>query len=200
MLPQEVTIPGGSHVRFLGDGLAKRAQYVDCNLEHVVVSALDHHVLLLSWSTGVVLSRLGGDGFSGRCLDHPAGLRLQLDGTSVVVADTHNRRVVALTLPSGSVRQSFVVESGVRDVVECDYGGAYLVIGHVGVNRYTRARVLTSEGVLASASGPAQPKAVAVTGDGGVVVREAGRLVAFRPLALRMTWLAVVARLARSLS
>jgi hypothetical protein len=126
---QEVRIADGSWVRFVGMGVVKEPQYVDCNADVIAASQPGYHrISVLSWTDGSVRAQLGGGG-SGR-LRYPCGVRLLADGSGLVVADSSNDRLCVFT-PHGD----FLTALGNRDegldvpysVLELDYTDSFVV-------------------------------------------------------------------------
>ncbi len=56
---QEVRIVDGSWVRFVGCGVLRQPQYVDCNVDVIAVSEKCCRVSVLSWQHGSVVARFG---------------------------------------------------------------------------------------------------------------------------------------------
>ena len=127
---QEVSIDDGCHIRFLGDDVLERPDYVSVGCsdsEVVVVSEKSlHRVSLLSWTDGSLLARFGGEGSGAGQLKHPRGTRLLASGAGVVVADNSNRRLCIFSL-TGAFIQAIAVGKKPYDVVECDGGASFLV-------------------------------------------------------------------------
>jgi hypothetical protein len=91
---QEVRIMDGSWVRFIGIGVLKKPEYVDCNADVIAVSeSSNHRISVLSWMDGSVRARFGSFGSGPGQLFSPRGVRLLADGSGVVVVDMNNHRL-----------------------------------------------------------------------------------------------------------
>ena len=77
---QEVNVDDGSHVRFVGERLLNRPQFVDANGSVIVVTDREHYVTVLAWSTGEQLRTFGREGCRDDAFRRPYGLRLLRDG------------------------------------------------------------------------------------------------------------------------
>jgi hypothetical protein len=88
----------GSWVRFLGEGVLRFPQYVDCNSAVVVVSEEKHRIRVLSWVDGSLRAQFGSKGSGPGQLFHPRGIRLLAHGGGVVAADSGNNRLCVFTL------------------------------------------------------------------------------------------------------
>jgi hypothetical protein len=127
---QEVRIVDGSWVRFVGEGVLKWPEFVDCNADVVVVSEIHaHRVRVLSWTDGSVRAQFGSY--------HPSGVRLLGDGSGVVVADHSNHRLCVFTLSGEFVAAMGNREQGLsfpRDVLEHVLDGSLIVVNLYGHN------------------------------------------------------------------
>ena len=122
----DVTGLGGEHVRFVGQGLLRIPNFVDCSASIIAVSetGLDR-VSLLSWTDGSLLSRFGSKGSVDGLMSWPCGLRLLSDGSGVVVADRSNNRLSIFSLSGDFVKS--IATSSPWDVIECDCGASFIV-------------------------------------------------------------------------
>ncbi len=128
---QEVRIVDGAWVRFVGEGVLRRPNFVDCNGAVIAVSEFDrHNISVLSWADGSVRARFGGFGGGPGQLNLPSGIRLLVDGTGLVVADSWNDRLCVFTLSGECVRAVGSREQGLNgplDVLECASDGSFIV-------------------------------------------------------------------------
>ena len=119
---QEVSVDDGSWVRFVGEGVLEKPNFVHCSESVIAVSESNiHRVVLLSSGDGALLAQFGDD-----LLRWPCGLRVLADGTGVVVADKEHSRLCFLSL-TGECVQSLPVRKRPVDVVECDGGRSYVI-------------------------------------------------------------------------
>jgi DNA-binding beta-propeller fold protein YncE len=128
---QEVRIADGSWVRFVGDGMPDKPEFVDCNADVIVVSGSDNYnISVLSWADGNVLARFSSEGCGPGQLAYPRGVRLLADSSKVVVVDCWNDRLCVFTLHGefvsvvGSGKQGL---RGPRDVLHCVTDGSFVV-------------------------------------------------------------------------
>jgi hypothetical protein len=131
---QEIRIVDGSWVRFLGDGVLKEPEFVDCNADVIVVSENCHRISVMSWADGSVWARLGSYG-SG--LGYPRGVRLLADGSGVVVADCWSHWVCVFTLSGEVIAVVGNRKQGLNfphDVLECAFDGSFIVANIYGNN------------------------------------------------------------------
>jgi tripartite motif-containing protein 71 len=127
---QEVRIVDGSWVRFVGEGVLRKPQYVDCNADVVAVSEDCHCISVLSWADGSVRAQFGSVGSGSGQLSYPSGVRLLADGSGVVVADCHNHRLCVFALSGEFVAAVGSREQGLHvslDVLECASDGSFIV-------------------------------------------------------------------------
>jgi hypothetical protein len=128
---QEVRIVDGSRVRFVGEGVLNRPQFVDCNADVIAVSESSNHCIsVLSWADGSVRARFGSDGSGPGHLSWPCGVRLLPDGSGVVVADYGNHRLCVFTLSGEFVTAVGNRKQGLHyplDVLECATDGSFIV-------------------------------------------------------------------------
>jgi hypothetical protein len=122
---QEVRIVDGSWVRFVGEGVLKKPQYVDCNADVIAVSeSSNDRISVLSWADGSVRAQ-----FSSCLMNDPRGLRLFADGSGVVVVDMSNHRLCVFAL-SGEFVAVVGSDQGLchpHDVLECASDGSFIV-------------------------------------------------------------------------
>ncbi len=178
---QEVRIVDGSWVRFVGEGVLNRPQFVDCNAAVIAVSEGCHRISVLFWADGSVVAQFGSKGKGPGQLDFPRGVRLLADDNRVVVADYNNQRLCVFWL-SGE----FVVAVGSEkqdlycpfDVLECASDGSFIVANYGGHNLVKLSRDGVKVGGFGKKGGGNgkfnYPTALAALPDGGMVVREYG--------------------------
>jgi hypothetical protein len=175
---QQVRIVDGSWVRFVGAGVLKWPQYVDCNADVIVVSEGIHRISVLSWADGSGMARFGSYGSGPGRLDEPHGVRLLADGSGLVVADGLNYRLCVFRLSGEFVAAVGSREQGLygpNDVLECTSDGSFIVANHWGhsLAKISRDVPGTVYGVRGSGNGEFDhPTALAALPDGGLVVRE----------------------------
>ena len=127
---QEINIDFGGHVRFVGERVLEKPDYVDCNAAVIAVSETERHcVTLLSWTDGSLLTRFGSEGSGDGQLGYCRGLRLLADGTGVVVADQDNDRICVFST-SGAFIRSLAAGKCPNDVVEVDGGASFIVTNY----------------------------------------------------------------------
>ncbi len=127
---QEVRIVDGSWVRFIGIGVLKKPQFVDCNDRVIVVSEACHRISVLSWADDSLWARFGSVGSGPGRLNGPRGIRLLADGSEMVVADYWNHRLCVFTLSGEFVAAVGSKEQGFSfpfDVLECPLDGSFIV-------------------------------------------------------------------------
>ena len=176
---QEVRMGDGSWVRFVGEGVLNKPEYVDCDDEVVVVSESCHRISVLSWSDGVVLKQLGSRGDGAGQLNSPFGLRILGDGSGLVVADCGNHRVCVFTLEGMFVRAMGSAAVGLQypfDVMECAHDNSFIVANHNGNNVMKMSSGGDVVGTYGSGGSGAghfnSPSAMAALPGGGMIVRE----------------------------
>jgi DNA-binding beta-propeller fold protein YncE len=204
---QQVSILDGSWMRFIGEGVLKKPDFVDCNADVVVVSeSWNHRISVLSWADDSMRAQFGSLGNSPGQLRFPCGIRLLADGSGLVVADNFNNRLCVFALSGEFVA---AVGSGAQglnrpyDVRECALDGSF-VVGNSGCHTLTR---LSRDGSKVETFGKKgkgngdfkAPVAFAALPDGGMVVREYinERFQVFRSLELRKAWVTVCVAVAR---
>jgi hypothetical protein len=202
---QQVWIADGSWARFVGQGVLKKPQFVDCNTDAVVVSEDCLRISVFSWADGSVRAQFGNDMAQ---LDYTFGIRLLADGSGFVVADYYNHRVCVFTFGGelvatlGDKRKG--KEKGLclpHDVMECAADGGFLVanLGGNELVKFSRdgAKVASYNKKTSGIYEFDSPFALAALPDDGVVVRGyardcidayAGRIQVFRGRGLRKTW------------
>ncbi len=128
---QEVRIMDGSWVRFVGIGVLKEPQYVDCNADVIAVSeACYHRISVLSWADGSVRAQFGSFGSGPGQLFSPRGVRLLADGSGVVIADYWSHRLCVFALSGEFVAAVGNRQQGLdypRDVLGRVSGGSFVV-------------------------------------------------------------------------
>jgi DNA-binding beta-propeller fold protein YncE len=128
---QEIQIMDGSWVRFIGEGVLKEPQYVDCNADVIAVSeSSNDRVSVLSWADGSLRAQLSSLGSCLGQLKYPQGVRLLADGSGVVVADYWSHRLYMFTLSGEFVAALGEREQGLKgphDVLECALDGSFIV-------------------------------------------------------------------------
>lgn len=185
-----------SFVRFVGKGVLKDPEFVDCNNDVIVVSEGSRRISVVSWAAGQLITRIGARREFGFCY----GVRvLQGMKPSLMVASFWDQRLSVFSLPSGVVSAEVDISRHGTvfpvDLLECPHGVIFS-------NFYAHNLIsLNREGVKVGAYGKsgsgycefAQPSALAALPDGGLVVRElsGNRCQVFRGLVLRSMWIAV---------
>ncbi len=157
---QEVRIDDGSWVRFIGLGILRKPECVDCNAELIAVSE-KLCVSVFSWSGGL-LGRIEG-------LSHPLGLAILRNSAGFIVADHGNNRLCAFEangklawLASGTKRGLYspwdVVEwnndllapnRGARTLVKFSRHGAGPVVMHDSMQQIYGLTTLSDGGLVA---------------------------------------------------
>ena len=198
---QEVRVTDGSWVRFLGHGIVKWPEYLDCSADVLAVSETgDDRVSVLSYRDGGLLARCGFGDIDAGGLSGPRGLRLLAAGNGLVVADCRADRLCVFTLDGEFVKAINTEQSGTRfptDVLECVEDGSFAVANCYSAHSYEYhiMRVSPTGEVLGTLCNPgydriSQSTRMAALPDGGLVVREASRrrLFVFRGDGLRLAW------------
>jgi hypothetical protein len=147
---QEVRIVDGSWVRFVGEGMLKEPQFVDCNADHVAVSEDCHRISVLSWADGSMLSQFGNEGSGPGQLSYPQGIRLSGDGSGLVVADCYNNRLCVFSLSGQFLAAIGSKKLGLNnpcDVLECASDSSFIVASYNGNNLIKVSRDGTRLGV-----------------------------------------------------
>ncbi len=133
-------------IRFVGENVLRRPQFVDCNAEFIAVTeSVDcfARISVLSFEAGCLAYRFSDYGCGLTQLRKPRGLRLVgcSPTTRLVVADAANDRLSVFEL-NGTFLQTLADKTqglaGPFDLLETD-GGAFLV-----ANSYGRKLVLVS--------------------------------------------------------
>jgi hypothetical protein len=211
---QQVLIVDGSWVRFVGEGVLKWPQWVDCNADVIAVLEECHRISVLSWADGSVLARFGSYGMEPGQLGLPHGVRLLAGGSRLVVADMLNNRLCVFTLSGEFVAAVGSREHGFKwpyDVLECASDGSFIVANDHGryVVRLRRGgtKVEPLDGFEegfddddeAEASEVATRSTLAALPDGGMVVRgfKESRFQVFHGLELRKAWITVCVTFAK---
>jgi DNA-binding beta-propeller fold protein YncE len=178
---QEVRIVDGSWVRFVGEGVLKEPQYVDCNADVTAVSeARDHRISVLSWADGSLRARFGNHGSGSGHLSWPCGVRLLANGSGVVVAEYGNHRLCVFTQGGEFVAAVGNRKQGLHypfDVLICatddsfiatSWGPSLVKMGWDGVNVGVYDRHGNGDGTLI------YPTALAALPNDGCLVVDAG--------------------------
>jgi hypothetical protein len=193
---QEVRVVDGSWVRFLGEGVLREPQFVDCNADVIAVSENCHRISVLSWADGSVRAQFGSYGSGPGRLYGPHGVRLLGDGSEVVVADQGNNRLCVFRLNGEFVQSLGSREQGLNgpiDVLECASDGSFIVANFGAANLVkvsTAGDALDTYDEEVRADGTfATPAALTMLPDGGLVVLETQRVRVFRTLVLRHAWI-----------
>jgi hypothetical protein len=203
---QQVRIVDGSWVRFVGEGVLDRPQYVDCNADVIAVSETDcYRISVLSWADGSALAQFGSEG-SGQ-LSFPYGARLLADGSGLVVADKNSHHLCVFTVSGEFVAAMGSREQGLNgpfDVLECASDGSFIVANYSCHNLIKLNRDGSTFEVYGKKGGGNGefnlPSALAALPDGGLVVREwhGARFQVFKGLAVRFEWITACAMFARA--
>jgi tripartite motif-containing protein 71 len=176
---QQMCIVDGSWVRFVGEGVLKEPQFVDCNADVIAVSEHCHRISVLSWADGSLRAQFSSKGSGPGQLYYPSGLQLLADGSRVMVADCNNHQLCLFT-----VSGEFVAAVGSRtqglhfpyDVLECASDGSFIVANWGSDKLVKLSRDGVKVGVYGKeGSGDGEfnyPTALAALPDGGLVVRE----------------------------
>jgi tripartite motif-containing protein 71 len=204
---QQVRIVDGSWVRFVGEGVLKYPQFVDCNADVIAVSEPGcYRISVLSWADGSVRAQFGSEGSGRGQLDWPRGVRLLADGSGLVVADNNNHRLCVFTLSGEFVAEVGSREQGLNgpfDVLECASDGSFIVAnrGHDLVKLSRDGAKVEVYGKKGDGNGEfTDPTALAALPDGGMVVREwhGARFQVFKGLVVRFEWITACAMFARA--
>ncbi len=180
-------------LRFIGEGVLKQPEYVDCNDKVIVVSEECHRINVFAWRTGCLLTQTGSKGACPGQLRYPRGLRLLPHNSGLVVADSWNDRLCVFGLNGEFVRAVGSKEQGLvypHDVVE--WSSSFIVANDWGRDLVRLSAVaVEARGVLAETLVPkfAQTAVLAALPDGGLVVREKNHINVFHCRALRVVWL-----------
>jgi hypothetical protein len=128
---QQVRIVDGAWVRFVGEGVLKAPQYVDCNADAIAVSETTlHRISVLSWTDGSVRAQFGSMGSDPGQLHWPCGVRLLADGSGLVVADPRENQLCVFATSGEFVRSVGTEETGLYypcDVLQCASDGSFIV-------------------------------------------------------------------------
>jgi hypothetical protein len=127
---QQVRTADGSWVRFVGEGVLKEPQYVDCNADVIAVSEACHRIGVFLWADGSMRAQFGSYGSGPGQLIWPTGVRLLADGSGLVVADSWNHRLCVFTLRGKFMAAVGSREQGLHypyDVLECASDGGFIV-------------------------------------------------------------------------
>jgi DNA-binding beta-propeller fold protein YncE len=203
---QQVRIVDGSWVRFVGKGVLKEPQYVDCNADVIVVSEWCHRISVLSWADGSVRKQFGSQGSGPGQLNDPCGVRLLADGSEVVVVDKDNHRLCVFALSGEFAAAVGSREQGLSypfDVLECTSDGSFIVANGLGHNLVKLSRDGSEFEAYHGNSGSGNgefngPTTLAALPGGGMVVLESkeARFRVFHGLELRKAWITMCVTLA----
>jgi hypothetical protein len=197
---QEVRIVDGSLVRFVGKGVLKWPQFVDCNEDVIVVSESPcHRVSVLSWADGCLRAQFGSFGNDPGQLMFPRGVRLLADGSGLVVADSWNNRLCVFTLSGEFVTAVGSEEEGLclpYDVLECASDGGFIVVANHDLVKLSRDGAGTNvyNGQLGEKTSNFNiGNALAALPGGGMVVRhpERSRVSIIRDHCHRLQWIGI---------
>ncbi len=211
----QVRIVDGSWVRFVGEGVLKWPECVDCNTDVIAVLEGCHRISVLSWTDGSVLTRFSKEGSGPGQLRCPSVVRLLADGSSLVVADTLNDRLCVFALSGEFVAAVGSRKQGLSfpyDVLECALDGSFIVANDRGrgVVRLSRdgAKVEPLDGFDEGFDDDAEARelttrsALARLPEGGLVFRrclgfDTARIQVFHGLELRKAWITVCVTFAK---
>lgn len=192
----------GSWVRFLGESVLVRPQYVDCNKDVVVVSEERHRISVLSWVDGSLMARFGGRGSGPGQLSSPGDIRLLARGGGVVVADSGNNRLCVFTLSGEFVTTIGSREQGLNcpiGVIECVAKDKFVVAnyGSQGVVEFSRDG--TKFSLLGQKGEFNRVRALATLPNGGMVIMKCMGTCfqVFRVHQLRRQWVIACVAVAR---
>jgi hypothetical protein len=202
---QQVKIADGSWVRFVGAGVLKCPDYVNCKTDVIAVSETClHRISVLSWADGSVLAQFGSYGSGAGELWYPRGLRLLCNGKELVVADSDNNRLCLFTIYGKFVSTLTSEDGGLSepyDVIEYGADGGFIADNQSTMNlvHVSRAGAVTDliDSTVTSATQHNKPRALAALPEGGLVVRTRERLHVFNGRNVRLAWITACAVLAR---
>ncbi len=202
---QQVKIADGSWVRFVGVGVLKYPDYVDCNTDVIAVSEeMKHRIRVFAWADGSVLAQFGRVGWGPGKLRFPRGLRLLCDGNELVVADSDNHRLCLFTVTGEFVSTVANENAGLSqpyDVIEYGAEGGFIATNELWVSLVyvSRAGEVTDalDSTVTSAIPLDDPRALAALPEGGLVVRTRERLHVFNGPNVRLAWITACAVFAR---
>jgi DNA-binding beta-propeller fold protein YncE len=195
---QQVRIVEGSRVRFVGEGVLRMPEFVDCNAAVIAVSEACHRISVLSWADGSVRAQFGSDGRGLGQLNYPRGVRLLADGSGLVVADSCNSRLCVFRLSGVFVAAVGSREQGLNfpsDVLECASDGSFIVANR-GSNNVVKFRRddIKADVVINQGSGHNEccdPTVLAGLPDGEILLRDCDgvRCSIFRDQRHRLEWI-----------
>ncbi len=195
-------------IRFVGERVLEKPEYVDCNNKVIVVSESEcQRISVLSWGAGDLVSQFGSFGSGSGQLNYPQGVRLLVAASSLIVADSRNNRLCLFSLRGEFVQAIGSEQQGLNapcDVLES-------IDGFIVANCSSRNIVkLSSDGEPVDLfGGTAVPDgefdkfgdlcALAAVPGGGLVVRNrfGTQLHVFRWFDLRVEWITACVSLAR---
>jgi hypothetical protein len=197
---QQVWIMDGAWVRFVGEGVLNKPQFVNCNADVIVVSESEivSYISVFSWADGSVRARFGSGGSGPGRLNAPFGVRPLVDGSGVVVADCRNHRLCVFTL-SGEFVAAVGREQGVHypyDVLECASADGSFIVANSGSNNVVKFRRddIKVAVVINQDSGHNEcgdTTALAALPDGGILMRDCdgSRCSIFHDQRHRLEWI-----------
>ena len=202
---QQVSILDRSWVRFVGEDMVKRPQYVACNSDVIAVSEYWYRISVFSWADGSVRAQFGSFGSDPGQLSYSVDLCLLANGRELVVADSKNNRLCVFTLSGDFVATVGSKQQGLNrphNVLQCALDDSFIVS-----NFWTHEVIkLGRDGTMVEVLGKGEdrnetfdwPSQMATLPDGGLVVRERGvGFQIFRGLELRKAWITVCVVVAR---
>jgi hypothetical protein len=194
---QQVKIADGSWVRFIGVGVLRWPDYVDCNTDVIAVSETwSHRISVFAWADGSVLAQFASHGSGPGELCYPRGLRLLCDGSELVVADTCNNRLCLFTVAGEFVSAFASKAAGLShpyDVIEYGADGGFIAanVSGVSLTHVSRDGAVTDvfDSAITRGTQIIRPHALAALPEGGLVVRTRERLHVFNSLNVRLAWI-----------
>ncbi len=197
---QQMRIADGSWVRFIGKGLLKGPQFVDCNSNVIAVSENCYCISVLSWADGSVRAQFGSMGSGPGQMLSLRGVRLLAGGSGLVLADCLNDRVCVFTLSGEVMATVGGQEPGLNrpcDVLECAVDGSFVVANNRDCFKLSRDGVkLGKLGVFdkeghPSALAASDPTTLAALPDGEILMRgwNGARLSILRDHCHRLQWI-----------
>ncbi len=192
---QEVRIVVGHEdttrwIRFIGENVLSRPEFVDCNKKVIVVSDTMNRISVFSWRKGDLLSRFGSTGVGPGQFSGIFNVRLTGDGLRVLVCDALNHRLYTFRLKDKFVEALCVKNQNPIDVLEAE-GGGFIV----GTSR--NLMKLSYFGECEHVFSTDSVARLAVVPGGGMAVRYADTIVLYRSVELRAQWVAACVLAAR---
>ena len=150
---QEVRLVDGSWVRFAGEGVLDKPEFVDCNTHTIAVSESgNHRISMLSWADGSMRAQFGSLGCGSGQLLYPRGVRLLANNSGVAVADCSNNRLCVFTLHGEFVAAMGSTEPGLNhpsDVLERASDASYVVADRGRCSLFFKTEIRKESGVTA---------------------------------------------------